>query len=422
MRQRFTTSIGHCSHSARCGLLRCQSQLAPRTTCASGRGSAGRRRARAGRRCRGVGLRGRWSWRAPVDVAKPICRRPRGATVAGLPGTRRVAWGRTAGRGTNGSGGRAARRPWLECADARRLPRQLCERYLPWRRPVEVGFWVVGYPVRRPPSTASTVLMDVQRAAPGLRALAAGGLGVEQRPGAAGAGAGGVAFDAPLPAALRHLRRNLRWHLLASVVFSVLHVLAMVGLRKRSTPRMGDSYDFGPWPRELVYEYLKDVRTYAGILVTLSSCTACCCCACRARRACWMRPTKAPPVRDRSSAPSASWCASSARSSWSPPTTSSGCRPRATTSTCTCAAATTRCARRWRRSSRSSIPARFVRVHRSYMVNLDCLAEIEPLESATRACSCATARDALQPALPARAAGAGWGANLNAVHPALAHH
>jgi len=26
-------------------------------------------------------------------------------------------------------------------------------------------------------------------------------------------------------------------------------------------------------------------------------------------------------------------------------------------------------------------PARFVRVHRSYMVNLDCLAEIEPLET-----------------------------------------
>jgi DNA-binding LytR/AlgR family response regulator len=30
-------------------------------------------------------------------------------------------------------------------------------------------------------------------------------------------------------------------------------------------------------------------------------------------------------------------------------------------------------------------PAAFVRVHRSYMVNLDCLQEIEPLESGERA-------------------------------------
>jgi len=30
---------------------------------------------------------------------------------------------------------------------------------------------------------------------------------------------------------------------------------------------MGDSYDFGPWPRELAYEYIKDVRSFAGYVL-----------------------------------------------------------------------------------------------------------------------------------------------------------
>ena len=43
----------------------------------------------------------------------------------------------------------------------------------------------------------------------------------------------------------------------------------MVQLRYAAYALMGRSYDFGSWPRELFYEYLKDVRSYAGVLGTI---------------------------------------------------------------------------------------------------------------------------------------------------------
>jgi len=46
-------------------------------------------------------------------------------------------------------------------------------------------------------------------------------------------------------------------------------------------------------------------------------------------------------------------------------------------------------------------PARFVRVHRSYMVNLDCLSEIEP---ATRAADARRDATAVQPPISGRVA------------------
>ncbi len=61
-------------------------------------------------------------------------------------------------------------------------------------------------------------------------------------------------------------RRALPWHLLATVPYSLIHVVGMVGLRQLLYAAAGDDYDFGNWPRELWYEYLKDVRTYAFTL------------------------------------------------------------------------------------------------------------------------------------------------------------
>jgi len=62
-------------------------------------------------------------------------------------------------------------------------------------------------------------------------------------------------------------RQNLRWHLIASLVYSLVHVLAMVALRKLAYWSAGSDYDFGNWWRELPYEYIKDVRTYFSILL-----------------------------------------------------------------------------------------------------------------------------------------------------------
>ena len=59
------------------------------------------------------------------------------------------------------------------------------------------------------------------------------------------------------------LRRHLPWHLLFALITSLAHVLGMVALRKLAYATQDAHYDFGDWPLELVYEALKDVRSYA---------------------------------------------------------------------------------------------------------------------------------------------------------------
>jgi hypothetical protein len=51
-------------------------------------------------------------------------------------------------------------------------------------------------------------------------------------------------------------------HAIATVPVSLVHVLAMVGLRKLVYAAGGEDYAFGPWPMTLLYEYRKDVATY----------------------------------------------------------------------------------------------------------------------------------------------------------------
>ncbi|OYT91752.1 MAG: LytTR family transcriptional regulator [Burkholderiales bacterium PBB3] len=79
-----------------------------------------------------------------------------------------------------------------------------------------------------------------------------------------------IAFERRYPLSWATWRAHWPWHLLASVVFSVVHVLAMVGLRKLAYAAQGSFYDFGDWPLELLYEYLKDARSYVGILVIVA--------------------------------------------------------------------------------------------------------------------------------------------------------
>jgi len=63
-------------------------------------------------------------------------------------------------------------------------------------------------------------------------------------------------------------RRRLPLYLLGSVVWSVLHVAGMVAVRKAVYALIGEHYDFGDiWVR-WGYEYLKDVRTFALLVIT----------------------------------------------------------------------------------------------------------------------------------------------------------
>ena len=59
-------------------------------------------------------------------------------------------------------------------------------------------------------------------------------------------------------------------HLLASLLFAIGHVILMVLLREGVYWMAGGNYDFGPWLREFIYEYRKDVWGYIFFLVLFS--------------------------------------------------------------------------------------------------------------------------------------------------------
>jgi hypothetical protein len=76
-----------------------------------------------------------------------------------------------------------------------------------------------------------------------------------------------LAMRRRVPPAWQGWPRRLAMHLLASLAVSALHVLLMVLLRKAVYLAQGGDYDFGTWWLEWPYEALKDVRGYAFIVV-----------------------------------------------------------------------------------------------------------------------------------------------------------
>jgi hypothetical protein len=78
-----------------------------------------------------------------------------------------------------------------------------------------------------------------------------------------------IVFERRFPLGFGTFRRNLPWHVVGSLVYSVVHVTSMVGLRKLVYALAGRFYDFGSWPQELAYEYLKDARTYASTFIVI---------------------------------------------------------------------------------------------------------------------------------------------------------
>lgn len=81
--------------------------------------------------------------------------------------------------------------------------------------------------------------------------------------------AGIVAFDRRFPLERGRLRTSIPAHIAATVVVSALHVVGMVLLRAAAYDAFGRGYHPGDWASTFGYEYLKDVRTYASIVATL---------------------------------------------------------------------------------------------------------------------------------------------------------
>lgn len=80
-----------------------------------------------------------------------------------------------------------------------------------------------------------------------------------------------VWFTRRFPLHLDTWRRVLPWHLFGSVAFSLVHVAGMVVLREAVYASQGEDYDFGPWLQGWRYEYLKDVRAYALIVSVIET-------------------------------------------------------------------------------------------------------------------------------------------------------
>jgi hypothetical protein len=144
------------------------------------------------------------------------------------------------------------------------------ERFLPYKRSFEIGFWLLFLLVNAA-ANSLTVTMDVARAGldaryetwePWVWETSSAVLWAALVPAIA-------AFSRRFPLYWDSWRQMLPWHLAASIVVSLIHVIGMVALRKLAYAVMGSHYEFGDWGTELLYEYLKDARTYAGLLLVI---------------------------------------------------------------------------------------------------------------------------------------------------------
>jgi hypothetical protein len=141
----------------------------------------------------------------------------------------------------------------------------LLKRYLERRRYFELGFWVLFF-YANAAANCVTALIDLRRshsdASVGEVAiweLSSNTVMLLLLPAL-------LAFDHRWPLRWDSWRRNLPRHLAFSVVFSLVHVSAMVLIRKAAYSTFGERYDFGNWLVQWPYEYLKDVRAYFYIL------------------------------------------------------------------------------------------------------------------------------------------------------------
>ena len=79
-----------------------------------------------------------------------------------------------------------------------------------------------------------------------------------------------VLLERRFPLERSSLIKHLTMHVAITPLFSLAHVLGMVTLRKITYTLAGGHYNFGNWLTELGYEYIKDAQTYVGILVVIS--------------------------------------------------------------------------------------------------------------------------------------------------------
>lgn len=139
------------------------------------------------------------------------------------------------------------------------------ERYLAIRRPVEVGYWLLSCALSAVGNTA-TARIDIVRAGLDYASWEVASWETSSALAVLMLAPLLVAFTARWPIHLDNLARRVPVYLAASVAWSLLHVGLMVGMRKLVYAWHGEIYVFGD---AFGYEYIKDARTFLGLVVLL---------------------------------------------------------------------------------------------------------------------------------------------------------
>ncbi|WP_133478080.1 LytTR family DNA-binding domain-containing protein [Cognatilysobacter segetis] len=143
-------------------------------------------------------------------------------------------------------------------------------RFQPWRPWIEYGFWI-GLFLVNAVANSITVNMDVRRVhlaiepwQPAVWEISSNLVSLLLVPLV-------VAFTRARPIQFDGWKRRLGEYALVSVVWSALHVAGMVALREAAYAAVGGDYDFGNWLVQGAYEYLKDVRGFASTVLTIEA-------------------------------------------------------------------------------------------------------------------------------------------------------
>lgn len=139
------------------------------------------------------------------------------------------------------------------------------ERYLAIRRPFEVGYWLLSCALTAIGNTA-TARIDVARAGLDFATWEVASWEASSALAMLLLAPLLIAFTARWPVHLDNLARRLPLYLAASVVWSLAHVGLMVGMRKLVYAWHGELYVFGD---AFGYEYMKDARTFLGLVLLL---------------------------------------------------------------------------------------------------------------------------------------------------------
>ncbi|ATD66360.1 LytTR family transcriptional regulator [Luteimonas chenhongjianii] len=139
------------------------------------------------------------------------------------------------------------------------------ERFLAIRRPFEVGYWLLSCALSAIGNTA-TARIDVDRAGLDFAAWEIASWETSSAIAVLLLVPPLIAFTARWPVHLDNIARRLPLYLAASLVWSLAHVGLMVGMRKLVYAWHGEIYVFGD---AFGYEYMKDARTFLGLVLLL---------------------------------------------------------------------------------------------------------------------------------------------------------